>query len=249
MHEDRAAEDLARCIAQVVAQTAEDIRRLGAWVEQHAAEDLGTDWVQAENELGHDTEVASAATQPPEELRVRGVVHRDRLAGGGDELRADQVVGGQSVDALQPAAATAEDEARHSRGRHPTAGRGQSVRLGGAVELAPHDAGLHAYDPGHRVDLDAVHGTEVEEQTTLDRRIAGDGVAASADGDRQAIRAGIADRVGHIGGTGRPGDHSRPAVEHGVVRDTGSVVGVTVGGSEDRAREAGAQPVQVESGK
>ena len=72
--------------------------------------------------------------------------------------------------------------------RHAPAGRGEAVLLRGAVDLRP---GRAAADPGDaplRVDLDEVDPAHVEHDA-LAQRAAGDGVAAGAHGDLEALRA------------------------------------------------------------
>ena len=57
------------------------------------------------------------------------------------------------------------------------------------------------------------------------------------------------DRRYDVAVAGGPGDHRRPAVEHGVEDGAGVVVPLAVGGRQELAREAGAQRTQVGRGR
>jgi hypothetical protein len=59
--------------------------------------------VQADLEAGDDAEVAAAAADGPEQLRMRLVIHAQELAVGGHHLGGQQVVDGQPVLADQVA--------------------------------------------------------------------------------------------------------------------------------------------------
>ena len=66
--------------------------------EQQAELDHRPDLVQRELELGDDAEVAAAAADRPEQVRVLGLGGGPRLAVGGDHARRDQVVDGEPAD-------------------------------------------------------------------------------------------------------------------------------------------------------
>ena len=64
--------------------------------DHHAADDL-RDLVQAQLEAGGDAEVALAAADRPEEVRLGVLARLDDLAVGGDHLGREQVVDRQPV--------------------------------------------------------------------------------------------------------------------------------------------------------
>jgi hypothetical protein len=74
----------------------------GGRQQQPAPDDLGQR-VQADLEAGDDAEVAAAAADGPEQLRMRLVIHAQELAVGGHHLGGQQVVDGQPVLADQVA--------------------------------------------------------------------------------------------------------------------------------------------------
>ena len=100
--------------------------------------------MQAKGQLGGDAEVAAAAVQRPEQLRVLVLGGAHRVAVGGHQLDRDQVVAGEAELALDPARAAAEGEAGDAGGGDAPAGGGEAVRLAGAVEVAPGSAALDA---------------------------------------------------------------------------------------------------------
>src|SRR4029450_7557983 len=86
--------------------------------DQHTADDL-VDLVQPQTESGHDTEVAAAAPEGPEEIEVNVLVHVEKLAVGGHHLSREHVVDGEAV--------LADEEAHAAAERDPTEADGRSV--------------------------------------------------------------------------------------------------------------------------
>src|SRR5437773_7294917 len=100
--------------------------------------------MEGELESGDDAEVAAASSQSPEQVDVLVGRRCDPLAGGGDELGADEVVARQAEEPAQNADSAPEREARHPRaGYDPARGR-QPVGLGRGVEIAPARAAMDA---------------------------------------------------------------------------------------------------------
>ena len=93
--------------------------------------------MEPELEGGGHAEVAAAAPQRPEQVRVlvRGGAHD--LAVRGHQLDRQQVVAGQAVLALEPARAAAQGQPGHAGAGHASTGGGEPVRLGGAVDVGP----------------------------------------------------------------------------------------------------------------
>src|SRR5204862_7817673 len=99
-----------------------------------------------------DAEVAAAAAQAPEQLRVLAGARAHHVPLGGDDVGRTQVVRGQAVLAHQPADAAAERQAGDAGARDEPAGRREPERLRLVVEAGPGDAGLGAGDAPLRVD-------------------------------------------------------------------------------------------------
>ena len=116
---------------------------LRAVVEHERVGDLGADRMQEELERGDDAEVAAAAAQRPEQVRV--LVQRTPgpcSPVGGHQLGGDQVVAGEAVLAPQPADAAAEREAGHPRLGDQAGRRREAVGLRRGVHLPPDRAAL-----------------------------------------------------------------------------------------------------------
>jgi hypothetical protein len=101
--------------------------------QQHAANDRG-DRVQPVLEAGGHPEVATTATDRPEQVRVVVGVDAQELAVGGDQLGGQQVIDGQAVLSDQVADAAAQgDPADADRAGVAEPGRQPVGRRGGAV--------------------------------------------------------------------------------------------------------------------
>ena len=123
-------------------------RAMEPGVEQHAAEHDRADRVQPQHELGHDPEVAPAAADRPEQVRVLLLPTPSRPRPPPVTTVADeQAVAREPELALEPPAPAAQGEPADAGGGHPAAGHGQSVLLGGRVHRAPAGA---AADPERR---------------------------------------------------------------------------------------------------
>ena len=94
--------------------------------------------VQPKRERGGDAEVAAAAVQRPEQLRVLVLAGasraRRRRSPARPTIRLSQASPNLRSSQPEPPPRVKPADAG---GRHPAAGRGQPVRLGGAVEVAP----------------------------------------------------------------------------------------------------------------
>jgi hypothetical protein len=154
-------------------------------------------------------EVAAAAPQRPEQVRVTLAAGRAELAVGADDLGLDQVVGRPAEPAGQVAEAAAQGEAGHADlGDEPERG-GQAVGLGGPVDVGQPAARPDVGQPGLGVDGELAQAGQVDGQAALGDRRPGDVVAAALDPEQQAVGAGEADGGGHVGGRGRLEDQRR----------------------------------------
>src|SRR5204862_3954244 len=173
-------------------------------------------------------EVAAAAANAPEEVRVLVLAGADHAAIGGDHRGRQEVVAREAALALEPATATAEQQAGDPGGGKAAARDGEAVHLRRAVELAPGETGLGAAGLGIRVDVDALHQREVDHEAVVDGAVAGGRVAAGAHGDRQAVVAAVVHGGDHVFGGRAARDQRRMAVEEAVPDDSCFVVsGVT----------------------
>ena len=193
--------------------------------------------MQRELEFGHDAEVAAAAAQAEEQVRVLVGAGAHDVAVGGHDGGGDQVVCGQAVHALEPARPRAEREAGDAGVRDAAAGDGEPVRLGGGVELRPGEARPGAHGARGQVDLDPLERAHVDDEPVVDDAVAGAGVAAGADGDRQCLLAPVAQRGGDVARVADLGDQ-RGAAVNGAVEDGACVVVAVVAGGQDRPGEA-----------
>src|SRR5207237_3062362 len=97
---DRPA-DVVVLVAQVAPQPCELGSLLG-WERGEAAVDDRRERAELELHLRHDAEVAAAALEAPEQLLVLVLGRPDDLAVGGDDVGAEDVVGGKAELALEP---------------------------------------------------------------------------------------------------------------------------------------------------
>src|SRR5690606_29734079 len=139
-----------------------------------------------------DADVAAAAAQRPEQVGVRVGAGFDQATVGGDDVGFDQVVEREAEAAREVAEAAAEGEPGHAGGRDDAGGRGQAEGMRGVVDVAPERATADARGAGLRVDVDVAHGGEVDDQAAIDGALAGDVVAAAANGEGQIVVAGEA---------------------------------------------------------
>src|SRR5262245_22691148 len=114
-------------------------------------------------EGGGDAEVAAAAPDGPEQIGFFLFACAHHLAFGRDQFDRAQIVEGKTVPAHQPSKPTAQGEPGDAGARHDAAGNGEVVELRLAIELTPGDPALRASATRHRIDVDALHGSEVDE--------------------------------------------------------------------------------------
>src|SRR5581483_1727499 len=120
-HASDCPSDVVAPVAEI-APGADDVCALRRIERGEAAVHDRRERAELELRLRDDTEVAASASEAPEELRVLVLGRGDELAVGGDDVRPDEVVGGEAVFALEPAAAGAGGESDDPRRRDATAG-------------------------------------------------------------------------------------------------------------------------------
>jgi hypothetical protein len=201
----------------------------GGGEHQQAAEEL-VDRVQPVLEAGGDAEVAAAAAQRPEQLRMRLRVDLEDAAVGGDQFGGQQAVDGEAVLADQVADAAAQGEAADADrggvaepGRQPVGAHLGGVGPGGQAGLGPGGAPLG-------VEVEGGHGGQVQHDPAVGGAVAGEAVAAAADRQLQPAVAGQGDDLGDVAGGGGSHDGGGVLVEAAVEQLAGLVVGGVVGG-------------------
>ena len=207
--------------------------------DQHPAVRLGH-VVEPVLEARHDPEVAAAAADRPEQVRMVLGVDQQALAVGGHHLGRQHVVDRQPELAHEVAdAATERDPADPDRPRVAEPDR-QAVRRERPGHLRGGQPGLGPRRPALDVDVEALEVGEVEDDAALGHAVTGAAVATAADGELEARLARETHDVGHVVDVGDLDDDSGSAVDPTGHHGPGSVV-VGVAGCDDLALEFGPQ--------
>ncbi|HEX6449118.1 MAG TPA: hypothetical protein VF060_06635 [Trebonia sp.] len=162
------------------------------------------DRVQTHLQRGHHAHAAAAA-HGPEQVRIMVGVSADQVAVRGDQLGRGDAVGGQPVAAGQPAEPAAEGVPGHAHRRGGARQRGQAVPGGRDGHVRPHRAGPRAGGAARWVDVHCAHACRPQQHRAVQRFERSGAVACALRGDPDPAGAGVADRLGHVGG--RPGLH------------------------------------------
>ena len=202
VHEERVRAQLLGGIDDEVPQGGQHLGSALDRVADQPGQDDRPDPVGLELERGDDPEVSAAAAQGPEQLRVAGLAGGDDLAGRSHDLGRTQVVAGQPEPALQHPHPAVQRQAADA-GLGDLAGRyGQPEQLGLVVEVGQGGAALHPDALAGRVDLDAAHQGQVDQQAVVAGAVPGDTVAAAAYRHRQARGPGEPHAPNDVGGPG-----------------------------------------------
>src|SRR5207248_7058345 len=134
-----------------------------------------------------DAEVAAAASNPPEQVRVLIVCCTDDLAICQHDLRLDQVVAGKTVPPAQPAEAASQREAGDASRGLQAAWTGQPERLRHLVVLTPYNATLGHRNTPVKVDAHVFHPAQVDHERAVPDGEPGHVVASTAHGDGQVV--------------------------------------------------------------
>ena len=122
----------------------------------------------------------------------------------------------ETVLAAKPAEAAGKGQAADAGRRNHAAGRCQSMDLGLAVKVAPRGATLDPGAPRLGIDVDRVHGRQIDKNAAVARSAARGVVAAAAHCRQQSVLAGEIDCVDDVGGAAASRDERRFLVEHAV---------------------------------
>ena len=173
--------------------------------------------MHVELERRRDTEVPGAPPHRPEQVRLLVPTRRDDATVRQHELRRSEVVNREAVFAEQPPKSATERQSADAGGRDDAAGAREAVQLRLAVVLRPRNAALRPRGARDRIDVNTFHWRQVDHQPAVDRRAAGDVVAAAADGHLQAVFARQVHGVHYIRRVPAARDQGGPFVDQTVV--------------------------------
>ncbi len=173
---------------------------------------------------GH-SEVAAAATKPPEEVAVLSLGSADHPAVGRDEIDRCDIVARPPEPPGEIAESASERQARAAGVGDEPEHRGKAVQLRLAVHVTEETAGLSARHRCSRIDPDAAHERHVEHEPAVAHGKSCDVVSTAFDGQRQAVLARNVDTRHDVGHSETPDDQRRTPIDHCVPDRTRLVVG------------------------
>lgn len=203
--------------------------------------------MEVELEAGDHPEVAAAATESPEEVRVLVLAGGQVLAVRRDQICGCEVVTGQAVLAAEMTDAATERQPRDSRLRDDPTGRRQPEGLGFVVHVRPRGAGLDPCRPRIGVYPHAPHLGEVDDEPVVADGGPGDVVPAATDRHQQVVVAGEGHRADDVTDATAPSNQGRTLVDHPVPHRT-SVVVVSIIDTSQIAVEFCLEPFDLSSG-
>jgi hypothetical protein len=106
------------------------------------------------------------------------------------------------------------------------------------VDVAPRRAALDAHGAGRRIDVDAAHRRQVDDERVVPHAEAAGVVAAASHGQKRAALAREVHGGDGVGGVRAARDEARMAVDHAVV-DGACVVVAGISGLDQLAPEGG----------
>jgi hypothetical protein len=146
--------------------------------------------VQLEFQGGHHAEIASAATQAPEDILVLTGAGGDKIPVRCDHIGGEEVVDREPERPCQVADATPQGEARDAGGRDDAARRRQAESVGGVIEVPPCCAGVSTGSLTSRVHMHCAHRRRVDDQSAIVGPESGRAMRAVANGQIQSVVAG-----------------------------------------------------------
>ncbi len=124
----------------------------------------------------------------------------------------EQVVDGEAALAGEVAEPTAERQPADAGGGDDAAGSRHAEGMGGAVHVRPGRAARDAHRATLRVDADAAHQGEIDDETIVADAEARAVVPAATDGNEQPVIAREVDGGDHVRGIGAANDQRGPTV-------------------------------------
>jgi hypothetical protein len=233
---------LARCSPRGDDQAPKDI---GGRRQQHGPAEDHANREQPELEAGHDAEVAAAAADRPEQVRMLGLVCDELATVGGHDLDREQRIDRQAVLAHQPTDPAAEGQARDAHRARVAERGGQAMGRDRLGELDRREAWLGPGDPRVGVDVQTAHVGEVEDEPAVDRAMAGHAVTPATHGELELVVTREEDGEGDVAGVGSPNNRKRPGVDGGLMDVAGGFV-LVITRPDETAVDAARERLQVE---
>ncbi len=208
--------------------------------EQHPA-DHRVDGMEPELEPGDDTEVAAAATDRPEQIRLRLGVHPSHTTVGGHDVGGQQVVDREAVLPDEEPDPTAERDPADPHRAGVAEPRGEPMGSGGRGVLRRGETGADPRGAFLDVDVERSQIRQIELNAAIGAAVAGTAVAAAPNGDLQAGILRERDRPDDVLLAAGPDDGRRAEVVSAVEHRPGLVV-PGVARDDDAAVESGVEP-------
>ena len=180
--------------------------------------------MQAVLEGRHDAEIAAAAAQRPEQVRIVGGIGLAEHAVRGDHIGRDQVIDREPVLAHQPAQPAAERQTSDARVGDRASCGGESEHLGLAVQFAPEHTALGSHRSALRVHTNALHWRHVDDEAAVVGAVARRAVATAAHRDAETMNPREIHRALHIGNAGAARNQRRPPIDVAVPHPARHVV-------------------------
>ena len=86
-----------------------------------------------------------------------------------------------------------------------------------SIRVAPQGAALYVRDSGVRIDIEAAHSREVNDQSACTTGMTRNRVATTPDGNQEVLPSSELHRVDHVGGSSAPHDERGTRLMHRVV--------------------------------
>ncbi|CAH0307982.1 hypothetical protein SRABI128_04405 [Microbacterium sp. Bi128] len=210
-------------------------------------DDAGVDHVHGVHpvlERRHDAEVPAAAAQRPEQVLVLAFAGGKEFSLGRDDVGREEVVAAEAILAAQVSNAAAEGQPGDAGRADNAAGSCQPEGMGRVVEVGPRRTRLRARRRGCRINPDAGHVGEIDDQGVNPRAKARGTVSSTADRQVQGVVPGEVDAGDDIGHLGYLGHRCRPLIDH-AVEDCPCRVVAGVAGRDDLPADLPAQAIEL----
>src|SRR5262245_59748365 len=168
MNEARKDDVLVRQGSGAVAKSPQHIAGTAKWVGDQTARNHWPYGMELILKGRRNAEVATSTAYGPEQIGLLVLAGPYHLAFGSHQLDGAQIVEGETIFAHQPAHPPAKSEPGYSCAGHDPTCDGQAVQLCFAVELSPGDATLGPHRTTLGVDVDPLHGREINHQPAID---------------------------------------------------------------------------------
>ena len=169
------------------------LRRVLDLVRQQAAEQPA-DRMELEREVDDHSKVATAASERPEQVVVLGLARMHDVTARRHDGCCDQVVERQPVETDEMPDPAAERQTGHAGIAEGAARRREAMAQTRGIEVLPERAAATRCCPLFRIDDDAAHQSQVDDERAVAHAVPGNAVAAAAHRDRQVLLHCVLDR-------------------------------------------------------